>query len=644
MTVDARSAVFALLDDSGSTDERRTSRLYTGYLHQRRCANPAQLEAVCNDVSADINGGLFAVMLADYAFGRDMQLGTQHQHTRQDHETQRGDASLRFLLFERCVKLSADETDAWLAQQDGGAVVPSAAGIGGVRASVDAAQFEHAIASIHEALCNGDSYQVNYTYRLGFDVFGSPTALYRRVRARQPVPFGALIALPDDEWILSCSPELFIEKHGAMLRTRPMKGTAPRSSDPVTDRAAADFLGSDPKNRAENVMIVDLLRNDLSRVAELGSVSVPALFSVEPYASVWQMTSTVQGRLRARTSFASILRALFPCGSITGAPKHRTMQLIDALESTPRGLYTGAIGWLDAPVNSGMPALIPSVATADDCGDFCLSVTIRTLTLDASAQAGARRGRMGIGAGIVLDSVAADEFAECTLKARFVTEADPGFELFETMYATRETGVRHLERHLARLEASATYLAFRFDEATVRAQLAAQCAALPAGSAHRVRLALDKHGNVDLVTGLLAPLHDETAGVLLGPDHGFATMQSGDALLLHKTTRRAEYDRGWHEAEAHGAFDMLFFNERGELTEGGRSNVFVKLDGQWWTPPLRVGVLPGVMRSVLLDDPALGAAERVLSRDDVLNAEALMICNALRGAMPARLLDTPQTR
>src|SRR6202012_4078766 len=165
---------------------------------------------------------------------------------------------------------------------------------------------------------------------------------------RQPVPYGALIALPGGQWVLSCSPELFIQKEGATLRARPMKGTAPRSADPVADRHAAEFLANDPKNRAENVMIVDLLRNDLSRVAETGSVKVPALFSVEPYASVWQMTSTVEARLRAQTSFADVLRALFPCGSITGAPKHRTMQLIDRLETSPRGLYTGAIGWLDA--------------------------------------------------------------------------------------------------------------------------------------------------------------------------------------------------------------------------------------------------------------------------------------------------------
>ncbi|NKJ45679.1 aminodeoxychorismate synthase, component I [Burkholderia sp. SG-MS1] len=634
MTADERGAVFALLDDCDATAARRSSRLYTGFVRERVCADVAQLEAVCESVVADTRDGLHAVVLADYEFGRTLLLGEEVDRSL---KTQRGDATLRFLLFERCDKRSREEVDAWLMARDGEAAQPSVAGTAHVHASVDPAQFDAAIDAIHAALRAGDSYQVNYTYRLGFDVFGSPTALYRRLRARQPVPFGAFIALPGGSWVLSCSPELFVEKQGAKLRARPMKGTAPRADDPATDRRTAEFLGNDPKNRAENVMIVDLLRNDLSRVAQTGSVKVPALFSVEPYASVWQMTSTVEAALRPGTSFAGILRALFPCGSITGAPKHRTMQLIDELESTPRGLYTGAIGWLDAPLEASANA----AATPESvCGDFCLSVTIRTLTLNRSARTGALQGKMGIGAGIVLDSVAADEYAECQLKARFLTGADPGFELFETMYAAREEGVRHLARHLQRLSSSAAALGFRLDDIdAVCAQIAAECASLPPHSPHRMRLALRKDGTVQITAAVLTPLTQSSVGVLFGPDHAFLATQAGDPLLHHKTTRRADYDRGWREAEAKGAFDTLFFNERGELTEGGRSNVFVKLAGRWWTPPLASGVLPGVMRGVLLDEASgLQAAEKVLTQADVLNAEALLICNALRGALEARLV------
>ncbi|SAL11922.1 aminodeoxychorismate synthase component I [Caballeronia humi] len=588
MTADLRGAAYALLDDCDSTAERRSSRLYTGFAHERSATDGAVLDAVCAEVEGDLRDGLHAVVVADYEFGRNLQLA------------QPGNAALRFLLFRECAHLSRGEADAWLTSRDDGA----AAGVAGIEASVTRDEFDAAIAAVHEALRAGDSYQVNYTYRLTFDVFGTPLALYRRLRERQPVRYGALIALPEGGAVVSCSPELFIEKSGDLLRARPMKGTAPRETDPQA-------LHDDPKNRAENVMIVDLLRNDMSRVAATGSVHVPALFSIEPYASVWQMTSTIEARVRAGTTFADVVRALFPCGSITGAPKYRTMQLIDAIESTPRGLYTGAIGWLDRG------------------GDFCMSVAIRTLVVREG------RGTMGVGAGIVLDSVAADEYAECRLKASFLTGADPGLELFETAYATREDGMRHIDRHLARLEQSALYLGFRFNREELKTRIDQCCRTFDEGTPYRLRIALDKGGKITLTHAPLAPLNTETVDVLLASEHGFAPQASSDSLLRHKTTRRADYDRAWKEAESQGAFDMLFFNERGELTEGGRSTVFVKLDNRWWTPPIDAGVLPGVMRAVLLDE--LSAAERTITREELESAEAVMLSNALRGAIKARL-------
>ncbi|WP_176158514.1 aminodeoxychorismate synthase component I [Burkholderia multivorans] len=619
MTDGNGSASFALLDDCDSTASARSSRLYSGFVRERVCTDPARLDALDAALAQDLRDGLHAVVVGDYEFGRNLQ------------RAQPGHAPLRFLLYARCERLSRAEVDAWLAAQDG-ADTPSIAGVAHVRKSVTRDAFGAAIAAVHDALRAGDSYQINYTYRLNFDVFGTPLALYRRLRARQPVRYGALIALPDGAWVVSCSPELFVEKHGELLRARPMKGTAPRSADPQQDAASAAFLANDPKNRAENVMIVDLLRNDVSRIARTGTVRVPALFSVEPYASVWQMTSTVEAGWRDGTTFADMLRALFPCGSITGAPKHKTMQLIDAIETTPRGLYTGTIGWLDAPREA-----------AAACGDFCLSVAIRTLTLDAppaSAPAGddRRRGTMGVGAGIVLDSVAADEYAECELKARFLTDADPGFQLFETTCATRADGIRHVDRHLARLQRSADAFGFRFDADALRRAIDTRCAALDGDRPYRMKLSLAKDGTLDIVAAALKPLPAGPVRVWLAGDHGFAPTRANDALLLHKTTRRADYDRAWQAAEALGGFDMLFVNERGELTEGGRSNLFVKLDGQWVTPPLASGVLPGVMRAVLLDDPAFGAVERIVTRDDLARAQALLLTNALRGALDAVLM------
>jgi len=639
MTEGNESASFALLDDCDSTASARSSRLYSGFVRERVCTDPAQLDAIDAALAQDLRDGLHAVVVGDYAFGRNLQ------------RAQPGHAPLRFLLYARCERLSRDEVDAWLAQQDGGGT-PSIAGVAHVAKSVSRDAFDAAIGAVHDALRAGDSYQVNYTYRLNFDVFGTPLALYRRLRERQPVRYGALIAQPGGAWVVSCSPELFVEKQGDVLRARPMKGTAPRSADPGEDAAAAAFLASDPKNRAENVMIVDLLRNDVSRIARTGTVKVPALFSVEPYASVWQMTSTVEAGWRDGTTFAQMLRALFPCGSITGAPKYKTMELIDAIESTPRGLYTGAIGWLDAPKDEAGQAGAAASGGVAGCGDFCLSVAIRTLTLDAvdvdsndtdgtdgtgTATVGRRRGTMGVGAGIVLDSVAADEYAECELKARFLTDADPGFQLFETTAATRADGIRHLDRHLARLQRSADAFGFRFDADALRREIDARCAALDGDGAYRMKLTLAKDGTFDITAAPLKPLPAGPVGVLLAAAHGFAPTRSGDALLLHKTTRRAEYDRAWQAAEALGGFDMLFVNERDEVTEGGRSNLFVKLDGQWVTPPLASGVLPGVMRGVLLDDPAFGAVECVVTRDDLARAQGLLLTNALRGALDAVL-------
>ncbi|WP_332673965.1 aminodeoxychorismate synthase component I [Aromatoleum sp.] len=406
---------FALLDDCNATATHPTSRLYTGFVAEHRCIDPKRLDAVWRGVERDLAVGRHAVVLADYEWG----VRLNGLATRAPDEG----GALRVLIFERLAQLAADEVEDWLLAQDADdrAGYPydgehrAPAAILAPRASVDRAAFDAAIARIHHVIGEGETYQVNYTYRLDFDVFGSAVSLYRQLRERQPVAYGAFIALPPGpgpSHVLSCSPELFLRHDAGRVVTRPMKGTSRRSPVVEGDSELARLLAEDEKNRAENLMIVDLLRNDLGRIATVGSVRVPALFSIEPYATVFQMTSTVEAELPDDVDFPAILRALFPCGSITGAPKRRTMQLIGELESTPRGLYTGCIGWIDAPR--------PERAKAA-CGDFCLSVAIRTLTLDGATAGTLRRGRMGVGAGIVSDSTAAEEFAECALKARFLT-------------------------------------------------------------------------------------------------------------------------------------------------------------------------------------------------------------------------------
>ncbi len=617
---------FALLDDRDATSSRPTSRLYRGFAREHRCVDPAGLDAVWARVEADQRGGLHAVLLADYEWGAKL---LQAGHLRLGADDR---SSLRVLMFRELSRLSEAEVSEWLAHPGSAesreALEPRlpAAGVMNLVPSVDRPEFTQAIARIHEAIAVGETYQVNYTYRLHAQAFGSPLALYRLLRARQSVSYGALIASPGaagameaTTHVLSCSPELFLRHDSGLLTARPMKGTASRVPGPEGDSETARHLSIDIKNRAENVMIVDLLRNDLGRIAQLGSVKVPELFAIEPYSTVFQMTSTVQARLNPDLGFAEVLRATFPCGSITGAPKHRTMQWIADLESTPRGLYCGAIGWIDAPQGCAR------------CGDFCLSVAIRTLTLGAEVR-GLRPARLGIGAGIVADSRADDEFDECRLKARFLTGLDPGFELFETVLATAAGELPHLQRHLDRLARSAAALGFACDVGAARATLL-EAAAAPPGSPRRLRLALSHGGRLSLNQATLAPLDDGEVTLLIAPQR----LSDDNPLAAHKTTLRRHYDEGVRAAERAGAFDSLFFSDSGWLVEGARSSVFVRLDARWWTPPVADGALPGVMRGLLLEDPAWSAAERRLHLAELQRAEAIVVCNALRGVLPARL-------
>lgn len=603
--------VYALLDDCHATRGNPLSRLYTGFEREHRCVDPVTLDAVWAEVDADLRAGLHAVLLADYEWGAKLMKAGHAGLGPRDV------SSLRVLMFRELARLSNDEVDAWLAARGSEA----ACGVMNLKPSVDRPGFTRAIDRIHEAIRAGETYQVNYTYRLHGEAYGSPVDLYRRLRARQTVAYGALIALPGEEatHVLSRSPELFLRHEAGTLTARPMKGTAPRIAAPESDSETARLLSLDIKNRAENLMIVDLLRNDLGRVAQTGSVKVPALFAIEPYATLFQMTSTVNARVKPEVGFAELLRAVFPCGSITGAPKHHTMELIAGLETTPRGLYCGAIGWVDAPREH------------ERIGDFCLSVAIRTLTLGA-VEGGLRPARLGIGAGIVLDSRADDEFEECLLKARFLTGLDPGFQLFETLWARRGEA-RHLDRHLARLERSARALGFAFDPDEARAVVDATLASLPAGAPSRLRVALSHGGELAVTHAPLAPLPRGEVGLLIAPER----LPDHNPLSAHKTTLRQLYDAGVQAAERAGAFDSLFFTADGRLVEGGRSSVFLQLDGRWCTPPLSDGALPGVMRAQLLADPGWATTERSLSLADLQRAQAIVVCNSLRGVLPAHL-------
>lgn len=596
--------VFALLDDASPDAGTASSRLYSRHAATLTCADAAGWPQLLADLEQALARGQYAVPLLTYELGERLAgIGSRGEQG----------PLAQVLLFAQCDRLTHEQVDGWLATRTRPG---EPAGIAAVEPSVSPDEFTRAIERIREYIAAGDTYQVNYTFRLRFDAFGALPALFARLRARQPVPYGALIGLPGGRAVLSLSPELFMRHEGGTLVARPMKGTARAGGD---DAAQAAALAADPKNRAENLMIVDLLRNDLGRVAETGSVEVPALFEVQRFGDVLQMTSTVRGRVRQGAGLREVLDALFPCGSITGAPKLRTMQIIRELESTPRGIYTGAIGWIDPP------------AAGQRLGDFCLSVPIRTLWLDAPRQ-GIRHGEMGVGAGIVFDSQAQAEYAECQLKARFLTGLPNEFEIFETIRASYEDGPRHLDAHLDRIASSCAYFGFPLNPEAARKAVVDACLSLDSGL-HRVRLSVETDGQPRVQTAPLPANPAEPVRVLVADE----TTCSDDLFLRHKTSIRARYDAAWRAAEAKGAFDALFFNERGELTEGGRSNVFVRIDGCWYTPPLSCGLLPGIMRAVMLAAPAWKAKERVITREMLARAEDIVVCNSLRGPLRAVL-------
>lgn len=605
------AACFALLDDASAADDpsQKRSRLYTGLVERLEAADAAAMPDFFSAIQSRLSIGQVVVGLFSYELGAAMH-GIS--------ERPEGAAvPACALVFQRCEHLSRSEVDQWIRDQLAAASCTDFC-IDEVIAGMDASAFRSAVEKIHHYIASGDTYQVNLTFPFRLTLRGNPLALYAALREQQPVPYGALITLPDGQSVLSLSPELFLSHQQGRLLAKPMKGTLAASDDGLDD-ALAVTLAASPKNRAENLMIVDLLRNDLGRIAQTGSVKVPALFEVQRYGQVLQMTSTIEARRRAGVTLTEVFNAVYPCGSITGAPKRRTMQILRELEMQARGLYTGAIGWFDPP------------SVGNELGDFMLSVPIRTLVLEASSGNDIRRGVMSVGAGIVHDSQPDSEYAECLLKARFLTGLSSHFGLIETLQASRREGARYLKRHLARLQISARHFGFACDLAVIENDIGVICAQLSDGVMYRLRLVLSHDGKIAIHTAPMPAIAQLPVRLLLASQ----PMHSQDVFLKHKTTLRQRYDIAWQAAEKEGAFDALFVNEKSHLTEGGRSNLFVRCRGQWWTPPLSDGVLPGVMRAVLLADPVMKATEAALTLDDLRSAEEIVVCSSLRGPLPA---------
>ena len=476
--------------------------------------------------------------------------------------------------------------------------------LGEWRPSISAGAYAGAVAAIKDYIAGGETYQVNYTWRLQASFMGEPWALFVRLQQAQRAPYGAFLDLGRFA-VCSASPELFFELRGDAIWSRPMKGTAARGRTLAEDDLQRRWLHDSPKDRAENVMIVDMIRNDLGRIAHIGSIEVSHLFEIERYPTVLQMTSTVTARTHA--PLAAILQALFPCASITGAPKVRTTQLIAELETTARGVYTGAIGFL-APERQAR-----------------FNVAIRTAVVDRETG----RAEYGVGSGIVWDSEAEAEYRECQVKALVLATPTTDFCLLESLRWSLETGYVLLERHLQRLATSAAYFEYPLDLELVRNRLHGLASTLPSRP-HKVRLLVGSDGGVTTeATALSGDERNEPLHVALAA----AAVDSADPFLYHKTTKRLAYEQA---LAAHPTCDdVILWNERGEITESSRANVVVRLGERLITPPLSCGLLAGTYRAELLAKDEI--QEGLILVEILETVDAIYLINSVRGWMPAVL-------
>ena len=589
---------FVLLDNS--TGRGAPTLLFSDPLEIISAITPEEVPAALARLEAGIAAGRHAAGFFAYELGYVLE-----PKIRSLLPEGRNVPLLWFGLYRAPREMSEVEVDHWLATHTRSGSYQFTS----VTTAWSQAEYESRFSAVQDKIRSGDIYQLNLTFKARFRLEGSPLTFYRDMRQRQRVAYAGIVDT-GEVTVLSASPELFIEKHDRVVSTRPMKGTAPRAGTPEADADARRVLSSDVKQRAENLMIVDLMRNDLGRIAEVGSVSVTDLFTVETFRTLHQMTSGVRATLKDGVGIADLIRAIFPPGSVIGAPKIRAMELIRDYETEPRGVYCGAIG-----------SISPD-------GRALFNVAIRTPVVFRDG-----RGEMGIGSGVVYDSVGAKEYAECLLKMKFLTDPPKSFELIETLLHEPVTGFWLLDGHLKRLQASAAYFGYAYDEGRVQAALSSAVAGR-SGERLRVRLLLAEDGSVT-VTAAEQPA--QTPGSVMRYVISDTRLDSTNAFLFHKTTRRELYDREWqHYAETLKADEVLYLNERGELAEGSRTNVFVQRGGKLLTPPLSSGLLPGVLRRELLLNGK--AEEAVLTVEDLARADVVYVGNSVRGLVQAEPL------
>ncbi len=458
------------------------------------------------------------------------------------------------------------------------------------------------IESIKEAIARGETYQVNYTFKHKFDFSGDPVKLFLSLCMKQSASYSAFIRCENYD-ILSLSPELFFRRTGDKIIAKPMKGTIKRGVTNDDDLVKAEELQRSIKDRAENVMIVDLLRNDLGRISDIGSVKVDRLFEVEKYETLFQMTSTIQARLKSGIKWFDIFRSIFPCGSVTGAPKISTMNIINSLEKEPRGVYTGGIGYI-SPDNESV-----------------FNVAIRTVVLNRIN----KKGEMGIGSGIVYDSTPQSEYDECLLKANFLTSKYSDFQLIETMLW--ENGEFYLlDLHIKRLKESAEYFLFDYDMQYIVEALTRESKKFNNQEKYRVRLLLFRDGQINISSSKLNDIGKLPKQAIIS---NYRIDQS-NRFFYHKTTNRDLYDSELKKAREKGYYEVIFLNNKGEVTEGSISNIFLENNGKLYTPPVDCGLLNGVYRRFAFEN-GFPVEEKVLFEKDLFEADKVYLTNSVRG-------------
>jgi len=468
-------------------------------------------------------------------------------------------------------------------------------------------QFFDDIKKIKHYIKEGDTYQVNYTVKGKFSFTGSYSAFYQKLLFNQSARYSAFIN-NNENIIISLSPELFFQTNGKQINSAPMKGTIRRGHNHSSDALSVKELETGEKNKAENVMIVDLIRNDLGRICHYGSVKAPELFQIDKYESLFQMVSEVEGKLRKKIKMLEIIQNIFPCGSITGAPKIRTMEIINEIEKEKRGIYTGSIGLITPK-------------------ELKMNVAIRTITINKNTGS----GNMGLGSGIVWDSNPQSEYEEVLLKSKFLTEPFDYFEIFETMrYENGE--IKFLDQHLARIKSAADYFLFKFNEKKIRKQLIKSVEGIDKQKPKKIKLSLTKWRKIKVELSDI-PKSDKNIFAILSQ----SKIDSTDKFRHFKTTNRKLYDDEYSQYNSKGFYEVLYLNEKDEIAEGSRTNIFLRKGNAWFTPHLDSGALPGIYRNCFIKSN-FNVIEKNITVKDLIEADELLLANALRGEVKVNKL------